>query len=142
MLRWQQRSETGFTNNWLRDSKSLTSQDLHLSIYKMIVLVIISIVQCLLPSEVGQFLQVTNVSLGWVQEIESFSSKSSQFNCKCRPACKDSRRAQHRPRALQIQTPKGTSALFDARDRYRYSSRLSSGFKATHFSKSSPLPSP
>lgn len=142
MLRWQQRrSENGFANNWLRDSKSLTSQDLHLSIYKMIVLVIISMAQCRLPSEVGQFLQVTNVSLGCVQEIGSFSSKSSQFNCKRRPACKDSRRAQHRP-ALQIQTPKGTSALFDATDRYRSPPRLSSGFKATHFSKSSPPPSP
>lgn len=127
MLGWQQkRSENGFANNWLCDSKSVTSQDLHLSIYKMIVLVIISIVQCLLPSEVGQFLQVTNVSLGWVQEIGSFSSKGSQFNCKCTPACNYYRRAQHLAThfRFQIQTPKGTSALFDARDRYRYSSKI------------------
>lgn len=113
MLGWQQRrSENGFANNWLSDSKSLTSQDLHLSIYKMIVLVIISIVQCLLSSEVGQFLQVTNVSLGWVQEIGSFSSKSSQFNWKCRPAGKDYRRAQHPPRTSDSDSQGNISPLW------------------------------
>lgn len=123
MLRWQQRrSENGFANNWLRDSKSLTPQDLHLSIYKTIVLVI-SIAQCLLPSEVGQVLQVTNVSLGCVQETGSFSSKSSQFNCKRRPACQDSRRAQRRPRTSDSDSRGNISPLWCHRQ-VPYSSKI------------------
>lgn len=55
----------------------------------------ISTVQCLLPSEVGQFLQVTSV-LGLGAGNRQILLQEIQFNWMCRPTCsKDYMRAQH-----------------------------------------------